>query len=51
MKYESPKFEKVEFESADILMASGEAADEVKVENIANGTADFVISASSIFNK
>ena len=49
MKYVSPKYEKLNIEVEDILSVSGEAEEEVKVENVANGVADFIINASSLF--
>ena len=49
MKYVSPKYEKMNIEVEDILSVSGEAEEEVKVENVANGVADFIINASSLF--
>ena len=49
MKYISPKYEKMNIEVEDILSVSGEAEEEVKVENVANGVADFIINASSLF--
>ena len=49
MRYETPKYEKLNIEVEDILSASGEAEEEVKVENVANGVADFIINASNLF--
>ena len=51
MKYVSPKYERMEIEVEDILSASGEATEEeqVKVENVADGVADFIIDASNLF--
>ena len=49
MKYVSPKYEKMNIEVEDILSVSGEAEEEVKVENVANGVADFIINASNLF--
>lgn len=49
MKYVSPKYEKLNIEVEDILSVSGEAEEEVKVENVANGVADFIINASNLF--
>ena len=49
MKYVSPKYEKLNIEVEDILSASGEAEEEVKVENVSDGVADFIINASNLF--
>ena len=49
MRYISPKYEKMNIEVEDILSVSGEAEEEVKVENVANGVADFIINASNLF--
>ena len=49
MKYVSPKYEKLNIEVEDILSVSGEAEEEVKVENVSNGVADFIINASNLF--
>lgn len=49
MKYVSPKYERMEIEVEDILSASGEAQEDVKVENVADGVADFIIDASNLF--
>ena len=53
MRYVSPDYEKMNIEVEDILSASGEATEEeqVKVENVAEGVADFIISASNLFKK
>ena len=50
MRYISPKYEKMNIEVEDILSASSEVEEEqVKVENVADGVADFIINASNLF--
>ena len=49
MRYVSPKYEKMNIEVEDILSASGEVEEDVKVENVADGVADFIINASNLF--
>ena len=49
MRYISPKYEKMNIEVEDILLASGEVEEDVKVENVADGVADFIINASNLF--
>ena len=45
MRYESPKYEKVDVEVEDILSASGE----IKVEQVADGVADLILDAAKLF--
>lgn len=49
MRYVSPKYAKMEIEVEDILSASGEVEEDVKVENVADGFANFIINASNLF--
>ena len=51
MRYISPKYEKMNIEVENILSASSEVEEEeqVKVENVADGVADFIINASNLF--
>ena len=46
MKYVSPKYERAELEISDILMSG-----EVIMNENADGSADFIINASSIFGQ
>ncbi|MBO5378881.1 MAG: hypothetical protein J6A90_00995 [Clostridia bacterium] len=45
MRYEAPKYKKITIEVEDILSASGE----IKVEQVSDGVADFILDAAKLF--
>jgi hypothetical protein len=51
MRYETPKYEKMNIEVEDILSASSEQNEGIVLENVVDGVADYILNVKDLFTK